>query len=372
MPAPSYSIPSFLPPLHLYRHILREVSYLPPAFRATISSSIRDRFHRNRRYDPRAKAHLSRASSALRTLRAANSGDGTAMAGLISKGFARSGRRRRELMAQFVKPQGPSNSQDLEALLDQPSAKQSSTSTGTADAQRPKKQKNAFFQKWDQKKLLQILQSQKHQQKETKGSTSWPGSAIKSTDPNQFVPTTNIWGKPPAESLVRTKQAHWWRRSAEKIMPPVGKGEWDLLERLSNGAQDEAEWAVPARRSTAKPLAAPESTSGSFDWKPWATQPAATVERQNSMSQRVRSGGSDPGPYGGKERKPTVSARWFRRAYNRTWQLTPTMSQDPKTLRYSFRWGSVQPKIPSPTASQLEIFEGVDKQGRKVGKSSAS
>ncbi|KAJ6443224.1 ASTRA-associated protein 1 [Purpureocillium lavendulum] len=372
MPAPSYPIPSFLPPLHLYRHILREVSYLPPAFRATISSTIRDRFHRHRRYDPRAKAHLSRASSALRTLRAANSGDRTAMAGLISKGFARSGRRRRELMAQFVKPQGPSNSQDLEALLDQPDATQSSASKEAADKGRPKKPKNAFFQKWDQKKLLQLLQSQKHQQKETKGSTSWPGTAIKSTDQDQFVPAANIWGKPPAESLVRTKQAHWWRRSAEKIMPPLGKGEWDLLERLSNGAQNEPEWAVPARRPMPKSLVEADNTSETLDWEAWAAQPAAAVEKQNSMAHRMRSGRTDAGPYGGKDRKPTVSARWFRRAYNRTWQLTPTMSQDPNTLRYSFKWGTVQPKLPTPTATQLEIFEGVDKRGHKIGKGSAS
>ncbi|UNI20509.1 hypothetical protein JDV02_006589 [Purpureocillium takamizusanense] len=372
MPAPSYPIPPFLSPLHLYRHILREVSYLPPAFRATISSRIRNRFHRHRKYDPRAKAHLSRASNTLRTLRAANSGDPRAMGGLISKGFGRSGGRRRELMAQLVKPQGPSNSQELEALLDQPSTTHSSASTSAAEAPCPKKPKNAFFLKWDQKKLLQLMQSQRKQHKDTRGTASWPSRTLKGSDPNTTVPTSTIWGKPPAESLIRTKKARWWKLNADKIMPPLGKGEWDLLERLSNGAQGEAEWAVPARRPTAKPVAGPESMAESFDWESWATQPAATVERRNSMWQRKRSGGSDNGPYAGREQTSYFPARWFRRAYNRTWQLTPTMSQDPKTLRYSFRWGSVQPKFPPPTAAQLEIFEGVDEQGHRVREGSVS
>ncbi|KND89589.1 hypothetical protein TOPH_05605 [Tolypocladium ophioglossoides CBS 100239] len=377
MPAPTYPLPSSLPPLHLYRHLLRESSYLPPAFRPTIVLTIRDRFHRNCKHDTRAKAHLSRALSALRSLRAANSGDKKAMEGLISKGFARTGSRRRELMAQFVKPQGPNDSQALEALLDkagegkQPSDTTKGATSGAVQGSR--KPQNVFFQKWDQPKLLQILQSQKQHQKDTKGTTSWPGTAVKGTDQDQFVPKLNIWGIPPVEGLVRAKRAHWWRRSADKIMPPLGRGEWDLLGRLSTGAQDGGEWAIPERRHSAKPLLSQDERSlPSLDWEGYATNPAAVVEKEQSRSRQRRSGRKDTGPYGGRERSQAVSSRWFRRAYNRTWQLTPSMSQDPNTLRYSFAWGTAQSKLPAATKAQLEVFEGVDKRGHKLDKGPAS
>lgn len=285
-------------------------------------------------------------------------------------------------MAQFVKPQGPNDSHALEALLDkagaggQPTATTNGSvvgATASGTAQGSKKLKNAFFQKWDRPKLLQILQSQKQHQKDTKGTTSWPGTAVKGTDQDQFVPKLNIWGNPPVESLVRAKQAHWWRRSADKIMPPLGKGEWNLLGRLGSGAQDGGEWAIPGRRHSAQPILAQEEGSPrTLDWEGYATNPAATVEKDHSRSRQRRSGRKDTGPYGGRERSQAVSPRWFRRAYNRTWQLTPCMSQDPNTLRYSFAWGTAQSKLPAATEAQLEIFEGVDKRGHKLDKGPAS
>lgn len=373
MPAPSYPLPPSLPPLHLYRHVLREASYLPPAFREAISSTVRDRFHRHRRHDVRAKAHISRATSALRTLRAANSGDAVAMADLISKGFGRTGPRRREIMARFVKSQGPSNLEELEAVLDAPDAQEASSANehesqpetqpqpeAATRRRRNKRNTAPFFHNWDREKLLQLAKSQKEHQQETRVSTSWRGLAFKNADPNQFVPALNIWGKPPAEILVRAKQAHWWKRSADKLSPPLGKGEWDLLARLSSGAQDEAEWAIPPRRASAKPVAAADVDGRlqAFDYEAWATHPAATVEKQSSHSRRRRSGRRDDGPYAGSGPKTTLSARWFRRAYNRTWQVTPTVSQDPNTLKHTFSWGVAPTKLPPPTRAQLEALVG--------------
>lgn len=383
MPAPSYSLATSLPPLHLYRHILREASYLPPAFRATIESTIQDRFHRNREDGVHSKKRLSRASGVLRTLRAANSGDKAAMEGLIMKGFGRTGNRRRELMAELVKSQGPNDSQALEALLNQTRGRDDTLTGSKADLSASQKDqqsspkigkrrsKNAFFEKWDQPKLLQILQSQKHQQKETKGTASWPGTSIKGTDPDQFVPEKNIWGNRPAESLVRTKRAHWWRRNADKIMPPLGKGEWELLQRLADGAQESGEWAIPRRRPHAvtKPPSDPEiEGERHWDWTPHATEPTARTERRKTLSQQRKTGEHDSGPYGGRQRSNDVSSRWFRRVYNRTWQLTPSMEQDPNTLQYSFAWGKATSKLPTPTASQMEVFDGVDRRGNKVNK----
>lgn len=373
MPAPTYPLPTSPTPTQLYRHLLRECSYLPPAFRTEITTTIQDRFHRHRKYDARAKAHLSRAHTALRTLRAANSGEKAAMERLIFRGFGRSGSRRRELMAQFVIPQGPNDSSALEKVLNSAgrasdAAKGSAASTTQTPTESGARVKKAFFEKWDQAKLLQFLKSQRQQQGDTRGTASWPGSAVKTIDPDIFIPKETIWGKPPGENLKQTKRAHWWRRNADKIMPPLGRGEWEMLKELSSGGQERGEWMIPARRSPAKPLAATTEATAqpSWNWKDYATKPAAIVEKPKALKQQRRTGQKDSGPYSVKDRDRDLSPRWFQRAYSRAWQLTPTMAQDPNTLKYSFTWGSVPLRLPPAAKHQREIFKGVDKNGRKL------
>ncbi|KAL7902679.1 hypothetical protein HDV63DRAFT_25802 [Trichoderma sp. SZMC 28014] len=378
MPAPSYPLPASPSAVQLYRHLLRECSYLPPAFRAEIASVIQDRFHRHRKYDAREKAHLTRAQTALRTLRAANSGEQSAMEGLIAKGFGRTGSRRRELMAKFVIPQGPRDTGALEEALDSAdrenkTAKGSGLPTQVSEESEARIKKQ-FFDKWDQKKLLRLLSSQRQQQRDTKGMASWRGAIVKTIDPDQFIPKETIWGKPPGENLRQTKRAHWWRRSAEKMMPPLGRGEWDMLKQLSNRGQERGEWKVPERRTPAIPLitSAEAGEQASWSWQDYATKPAAIVEKPKSLKQQRRTGQKDSSPYGVKDRDRKLSARWFQRAYTRAWQLTPTMSQDPNTLNYSFTWGNVQSKLPLAAKHQLEIFQGVDPKGRKARNTSSS
>ncbi|OTA01627.1 hypothetical protein A9Z42_0019350 [Trichoderma parareesei] len=374
MPAPAYPLPASPSPLQLYRHLLRECSYLPPVFRTEITSTIQDRFHRHRKNDPRAKAHLARARTALRTLRAANSGDKAAMEGLIFKGFGRSGSRRRELMAKFVIPQGPKDSSALEKALVSSAGEGEGEEVAESAVKGATKLKKAFFEKWDQDKLLRILKSQRQQQRDTKGTASWPGNLVKTIDPDQFIPQQTIWGKPPCEALKQTKRAHWWRRNADKIMPPLGRGEWEVLRELTAGAQERSEWQIPARRPLATSPAATEDepARAQWNWKDYATKPAAIVEKPKALKQQRRTGQKDSGPYSVKDRDRELSKRWFQRAYSRTWQLTPTMTQDPNTLKYSFTWGSIQPRVPPAAKHQLDIFEGVDERGRKQDKSPSS
>ncbi|KAH0525470.1 hypothetical protein TsFJ059_007835 [Trichoderma semiorbis] len=314
----------------------------------------------------------------LRTLRAANSGEKAAMESLISKGFGRSGSRRRELMAQFVIPQGPKDSSALEEALDSArrsnEASKASSSTTHATTDSTGKVKKAFFEKWDQQKLMRILQSQRQQQRDTKGTASWPGTPVKTLDPDQFIPKETIWGKPPGENLKQTKRANWWRRNADKIMPPLGRGEWEMLKELSNGGQERGEWQIPERRPLANSLAATEERTAQtkWNWEDYATKPTAIVEKPRSLKQQRRTGQKDSGPYSVKDRDRNLSTRWFQRAYTRAWQLTPTMTQDPNTLKYSFTWGSIQSRLPPAAKHQLDIFKGVDENGRKQQKTPSS
>lgn len=151
-------------------------------------------------------------------------------------------------------------------------------------------------------------------------------------------------------------------------MPPLGRGEWEMLKQLSNGGQERGEWKIPERRTPAIPLTTSGATGAqaSWNWEDFALKPAAIVEKPKSLKQQRRTGQKDDSPYGVKDRDRKLSARWFQRAYSRAWQLTPTMSQDPNTLNYSFTWGSVQSKLPPAAEHQLEVFRDVDQKGRKV------
>ncbi|KJZ79500.1 hypothetical protein HIM_00969 [Hirsutella minnesotensis 3608] len=381
MPPPWHPLPANLKPVHLYRHLLRESTYLPPAIRPKIKAVICDRFHRHRKYDARKKEHLAKARSALRALRAANSGDNAAMKSLIFEALGRSGDRRQYIMAEFVRRQGPGDSESLQNLIDQAAKAadgeksvsqvkdpSSPEALGEKTVQRKKASNHPWLDKWDQPKLVAFLKSQRKQEGITKGTTSWSGRAIKDVDPDILVPKSDVWGRsPPTEILTRAKQAKWWKLAASKMKVPLGRGEWDLLRSLADGAQDHGPWTVPDRRPRATSIAAMlESQPKPWDWKAHAQQQICVVERLKTRDNQRGSGELDTGPYSPLRRRVTLSSRWYRRMYNRTWQLTPTTMQDPNTLKYSFEWGRAPSKMPAPSELQLNVFAGVDAHGQKI------
>ncbi|KAL2682993.1 hypothetical protein Neosp_007455 [[Neocosmospora] mangrovei] len=382
MPRPNAAIPDFLPPLHLYRHLLRECSYLPPAFSPIITSTIQTRFRNHRRNHSMKKKHRAKASNALRTLRAANCGDRPSMEKLIYHGFGRMGFRRRSLVADFVRPEGPNDSDALEALINGNATKGSAGKTDSTAAElskaldeeirpagrwnnKPIHIRNDFYQKWDLDKVTRLLSSQRDLQKNS--TLSWLKRKIKGLKPSGAIPKTNLWGKPLAVNVMRAKEAHFWRRAINKMMVPLGNGEWELLEQLSQGAQEQGEWKVPTRRPAASPIQTVEqNTISNWNWEAYASLPASRVERRPKKSSFVRPEGKDEEPYQAQHKKREISSRWYRRAYQRTWQFTPKMEQDPRTLKPNFTWGTIKKTTVCASNRQLCIFDGVDKQGRLI------
>ncbi|KAK2069947.1 hypothetical protein P8C59_004487 [Phyllachora maydis] len=129
MPAPRPPAALRISTIHLYRHLLREATYLPPPARPYIFGRIREQFHRHRRYrpppppppadahhhnsknparrpqpGPTTPRHLRQARHALRHLRAANAGDLRRMRHVLQLVFGAVGPRRRELVAELVAP----------------------------------------------------------------------------------------------------------------------------------------------------------------------------------------------------------------------------------------------------------------------------
>lgn len=370
------AVPISLPTLHVYRQLLREAGYLPPALSPHIAAQIRHRFHQHDDDgDTHLQKRLSRARNALRVIRAANHGDSDSMTSIILKAFGRRATRRRELMADLVQhPEQPADSQALSALLDQ--AIDQTKSTGAVPENdehhgRREGQKFPFLDKWDKKKLQRLLMSQQSQEKDLAASGLYKGN-IKNVNENAIVPKMNSWGRKPHPEHVRSRQARWWKRSSSKILPPLGKGEWDLLKRLSEGAQGREEaWRTPARRLSARLLSG-EAAADAADMEldRYATEPTAQIENRKVSKWRRYYGTNDANPFGNKPREASQrSDRWFRRAYQKGWHLTPHMQQDPNTLAYKFTWGSPKPQSIAPTERQMLMFEGVDAKGqKKVGK----
>ncbi|KLO96522.1 uncharacterized protein LW93_13624 [Fusarium fujikuroi] len=412
MPRPHFVIPAHLPPLHLYRHILREASYLPPAIRPEVTHRVRTRFRSHRKYDRHQNKHRATAANFLRRLRAANSGKQTLMEDLIMDAFGRTGARRRSLLSHFIQLEPPSNSDALEALIqgvevhekppemaeleatklqnDSSSPKPAETATGSQNStnsskdtnetpgngEEPKTKANlvrkgpkplqpAFYAKWDTEKLRKLLRSQREVQQSSR--LSWPHRDIKSLQPDSKVPAQTIWGKPPTPNIYQAKRAKFWKRISDKTMPPVGKDEWDLLGRLSSGAQQEDQWKVPERRPVAKPSRGATTKSDAWDWEGYASRPAPQVGRQSRLSAYALVGrDTEKHPYQPKFNHQEYSPRWYRRTYQRVWQFTPKMDPNSKPDRLKYIWGALTTPAVPPTKAQLAIFEGADSKGKKL------
>lgn len=317
----------------------------------------------------------------LRKLRAANAGDKGEMQKLILTGFARKGARRRQLLGTYVNPQGPDDSSALEALLDaaatksEPEPKVSETGSseeGGHTALDPHRvTKTAFYEKWDMLKMKQLFKSQRTAQ--DRNSDIWSGRPIKTLNENHFVPDQTIWGKKPGEQLVKTKRASFWRMNMAKVMVPLSKGEWDLLARLSEGAQESEDWKVPERRAPAKgPKGGERKNLAVWDWKEYASKPTALAEQPKTRQAILRTGQKVQGPYNSQRVVNEIKPRWFRRTYGRTWQTTPVQEEKQALQKHEFSWGEQKSRVVAPSAAQLEIFQGVNRKGQKVEEKSPS
>ncbi|KAF5006035.1 hypothetical protein FDECE_7547 [Fusarium decemcellulare] len=398
MPPPHSALPGLLAPRHLYRHLLRESSYLPPAIRPNIVAIIHKRFRTHQNHDPLREKHVRRGNRSLRRLRSANSGDHRDMERLVRYGFARLGARRRALIIDFLQPQGPDDSDALEAHINSatnsnsPSKSSVTTKSATRSKQdrvsdedadqavsealgvepqqetkerrrRGPKSIEKFYDKWDIPKLKQLLESQRQRQEDTK--INWPGRKIRTLNEFSTVPKTNILGFPPAPNIPKTKAARFWKLALKKLMVPLNKGEWDLLARLSQGAQGDDQWMVPERRPAAKPTQAVEQGSSSdWNWEPYVSTTAARIEPREWRS-RAMSKGEVRRPYDIQRGHRNISPRWFRRTYQRVWNITPKMDEDPQSRERTFTWGSIKNRVVPASKSQLEFLEGLNRMNQK-------
>ncbi|EAA33732.1 hypothetical protein GE21DRAFT_5217 [Neurospora crassa] len=341
--------------LHLYRHLLRESSYLPVLIRPFFDERITTRFRAHRASDPsscpQTATRLKRAHHDLRYLRAANAGDLPRMRRILLLAFGRTGAKRRQLLAELLEPDTPSSDEELQKYINK------------ARAIVKEGRKPDWLDNWDTEKLKAFVRSQTGGDAPPIVNRPKPEITNHQLAPERYVPKENIWGGPLNEKVRRTKLKKTYKQVAEKVLPPVPREEWELLRDLVNKKE---EWEVPKRRTVGRMVWAKEDKSQEeavldWNWQRYATQPIWLVDRQKSRRNMLLSGQVDEDlPMG--EQQPINCHRYTPRLWRRTleqvWRMTAVMERRKDGKGWEIEWGQKKYEPPVAPSADLEFFEG--------------
>ncbi|KAL2020633.1 hypothetical protein VTK56DRAFT_8123 [Thermocarpiscus australiensis] len=330
--------------LHLYRHLLREASYLPALARPFVDDQIKGQFRRHKADEAeRCKRHIRQAHHDLRFLRAANAGDIVRMRRVLLRALGRVGRRRRELMADLLHREAPTNTNELE--------KYASEAAAIASERR----KLDWLDGWDVDKLRVFARSQAGA-----GLPNPPRAPITvfQTVPAKCIPTENAWGRPLTPKLYRTKLKKMWKAVADKCLPPLPKEEWDVLGGIAQGRVRDPRQLPQPRRPVAQSIFG-EPEAPAWNWQAYAIRPVSVVDRQASQRNKLLSGAVDDNTPTGDPQPVNChnyTPRTWRRLLANVWQLTATMEKRPTGRGWNVVWGKLEYQAPPATGRNMEFF----------------
>ncbi|PMD36007.1 hypothetical protein L207DRAFT_494721 [Hyaloscypha variabilis F] len=328
--------------LHIYRRILRAITYLPDSSaRIYVHNEVVQRFRRHRPWT--SPLHI--ISNRVRKARAfagcferAAHGSSEDLQRVLMHTYGRAGARRRELVKELLRPDEsilPKDDTALQQLIENPKAqepvdgKPSPKVTAFIASQRRNHPKES-----DRPKIRQLEKPQK-----------------------------TIWDREPVAKLQHSRWLKWWAQVLEKLLPPVPKVEWDRLRDLSLGKIPLDEF--PMRRS--RPV---ENTEQQGDMvyrylqlklrSEAAQLEGATFDTTRGLQVQTKTREESLG-----ENHEVLLPRARRRLYAHIWRLTPTMSQDETTKVWTVVWGTGKSLIAAgtlttPSASDMELFEGME------------
>ncbi|KAK8128680.1 hypothetical protein PG984_009788 [Apiospora sp. TS-2023a] len=342
--------------IHLYRHLLREATYVPPYCRPWVTERIRSKFRDNRR------PNIHKAHQSLRYLRSANAGHIGRTIHLCFLASGRLGKRRRQLASSFLAKEP---AEDSEALEQKPLFP-STTANGSNHKPQPEDSLiESWLDNWDVEKIKAIARAQVQSP-----NTNWPKQMRKKYDPASVLPKTNAWGNPFKPKVIKRKEQKHYANVLADVMPPVPQGEWDLLQALSSGQAETKMFDVPTRRAVATtPVAVPNfptNTIREWNWEAYVTKPVRAVERANSRVYKSLSGAHDTDPRG--QGRP-IGVKLFkprrlrRSVYSRVWEATPILEKAKGKGKPQVTFGAARRELSPATTSDLQFFSGVDQKG---------
>ncbi|KAI1775866.1 hypothetical protein F4818DRAFT_390306 [Hypoxylon cercidicola] len=336
-------------PLRLYRHMLREATYLPPLCRPWIASRIQARF-RDCRYKDNPNFYIKEAHQKLRYLRSANTGHVKRMRQLCLLATGRVGKRRRLLGKTELSSLPASSSAKLDEVAKMANKKQ---------------RESDWMDNWSIEKVKAIAFSQSAQQ-----GTDWPFRMRKGVDPLRNLRTENCFGRPLSERSIRNRLKKHWVIILKQLLPPLPPGEWDQLAAMATGEADPQHYKIPARRPVARPVTQSHSASSEVEtssWEDFVTKPVRSLQRGNSRKLKTLSSDEDEDPRG--HGRPTgtrvLNPRKLRRSiYGSIWRASPLVSENPRSGKWSVTWGGQEHQpVSRPRKKDLQFFQGVNKAG---------
>ncbi|KAH7035950.1 uncharacterized protein B0I36DRAFT_240060 [Microdochium trichocladiopsis] len=362
---PPHMIPHPATPLHLYRHLLREASYLPLLCRPWITSRITTRYREcEHSSGQRAANHIKSAHGKLRYLRSANAGNVERLLHLCYLATGRLGKRRRVLAKETLMREPLMSSADLEA---------------ESENERPKHRKRKekdWLDNWDTSKLRAVSKSQLEKKPRGKGF-----EMRRAWDPELWKVRETCRGFTIRDSQVRARERRGYRLNFKTLLPPLPNHEWERLEALATGKGAPEEYVLPPRRPVARSIIAHSSggkgesisTPGpGLSWMDIISKPMRKLQHPGSRKMQSLSGRSDlnqdPRGPGRPIDTRVVTPRLLQRmVYKPVWEASARMNseRDKKTgqPRHRLQWGRVPVTLSQPSSKMLPFFEGVNDFG---------
>jgi hypothetical protein len=225
----------------LFRHLLREASYLPdPAAQAYIKKLVQLRFRSRTKKGGDPNKSLQKARASLSILQRANQGEISPLQKVLHLTYGRTGPRRYELLRPLLKPDhGPVNMPTLKKEMERvkmvaPASWDITTVPVPAIFQVPPLRTKSHSGDWVEynlspafSKLKALAQSQKE--------TNPPSTRTALKKDMYKMPALNIWERNMPRCRVRN-MVHDWRASfLDRLLPPLPEQEWLRLQGLIQG-----------------------------------------------------------------------------------------------------------------------------------------
>lgn len=318
-------------PLHLYRSLLRETTYLFDSnarqyLHKYITSSFRSKISNSRTssqhlpdYDGSILAdkrhQLKRGRKFLSTLQKANQGYLRPLENVLNLTYGRKGRRRRELMTELMLRE-PDEILEQKAALD--------GKGGGVKQQQPVQQ---FAKGWKPPpKFDALLRSQVVLQ-----SHLTHNKKIK-TKPT--LGENNAWGKPMPECRIRNATKRWYAQNARLLLPPLSEKEWQNIKARTEGDN----LVIPKRRSQARIRVFTPEDDMIFDEES-GTDLVSGLIAGPAKHKTVRQKRLAGNPH---KLKPRFLKRFYARTVLRN---TPVVIADPVRSVITFKWELGQNKV---------------------------
>jgi hypothetical protein len=288
---------------HLLRASLRECTYLPdPVARSYMRDYVLNRYRRASDKLGRPESQkLQRARQGLSILRRANEGFQLPLEKVLFLSYGRIGKRRHEMLHDFMKPAIPKDTAAVKALIKQPAK---------------------FQDGWEPPALMKSLANSQMQNGVVMTIRRRP--RLQKLEPP--IPEKNSWGRPVPKVRRRNIRQKWYQSTLFSLYPPLPEKELGILDGLLSRT---IPWEPVKRRVLPTITPSPSTTTDNtiLDFLVEGPQKGHTF-REYVLG-----------------RPHNFTPRFMHRQWRRISALVPRMYHIPQSDKTYFSWDTPKPML---------------------------